>query len=138
MGILIGRLFQFAKALLASRGLQVGVGAAGLADVLNIDILRREAVKLAPTSDPEALEEAARQILRMLGMDGSDVRGPKDIKDWNYFHMNMQTGQVWWTRKYISAGGQRALIRAVTRAPSRVVGGGYRTPYRSSGGFRRG
>lgn len=132
MGILISRLFQFAKALMASRGVQIGVGAAGIADVLNIDVLRREAVRLAPTSDPEALEEAARQILRMLGIDGSDVRGPKNIADWNYFHMSMQTGQAWFTRSYISRKGQKALVRAVTRAPSRVVGGGYR-----SAGFRR-
>lgn len=137
MGLLIARLFQFAKAALSARGVQIGVGAAGIADVLNIDVLRREAVKLAPTSDPEALEEAARQILRMLGIDGSDVRGPKKIEDWNYFHMSMQTGQAWFTRSYISRHSQKALIRAVTRAPSGVVGGGYRSTSGYRGGYKR-
>lgn len=107
-------------------------GGAALGDVINIDVLRQQAVKFAPTSDAEGLEEAARMLMRLLGIDGTDVRGPKSIADWNYCHINMRTGQIWWTRKYISATGQKALIRAITRAPSRVVGGGYR-----SAGFRR-
>lgn len=130
MGILIARLWLFVRAAAANQGLRIGAGTTAI--TIGISELRQEAVRLAPTSDPEALEEAARQVLRMLGKDGTDVRGPKDIADWNYFHMNMQTGQTWFTRKYISGGGQRALIRAITRAPSRIVGGGFRAPVRGT------
>lgn len=106
----------------------------GIGDLVNIDLLRQQAVKLAPTSDPEALEEAARQLMRMLGLDGSDVLFPPGGPgNWNYFHMDMRTGRAWWTRKYISRQGQKALIRAVTRAPSGVVAGGFRP----TSGFRK-
>lgn len=132
MGPLIAALMAFVRARAGQ--LALGVGGAALSDVINIDILRQQSVKFAPTSDPEALEEAARMIMRLLGIDGSDVRGPKNIADWNYCHINMRNGQVWWTWKYISAGGQKALIRAITRAPSGVVAGGFRPT--GTGGFR--
>lgn len=128
MGPLLAALMKW----VVSRAGPIAVGT-GIADLVNIDILRQQAVKLAPTSDPEALEEAARQLMRMLGLDGSDVLFPPGgPANWNYFHMDMRNGRAWWTRKYISRGGQKALIRAVTRAPSRVVGGGSRYA-----GFRR-
>lgn len=129
MGPLLAALMKW----IVSRAGPVTVGT-GIADLVNIDILRQQAVKLAPTSDPEALEEAARQLMRMLGLDGSDVLFPPGgPANWNYFHMDMRTGRAWWTRKYISKKGQKALVRAVTRAPSRVVGGGSRP----TAGFRR-
>lgn len=134
MWILIAKLFQFARAAAASNALRVGVGTTAV--TVGINELRQEGVRLAPTSDPEALEEAARQVLRMLGKDGTDVKGPDDIKDWNYFHMDMTDGKAWFTRKYISAKGQKALIRAITSAPSRVVAGGYKTTA-SRGGMGR-
>lgn len=133
MGPLIAKLWQYVQAAAQSRGVAVGTTAVALADLVNIDVLRREAVKLAPTSDPEALEEAVRQIMRMLGLDGSDVRGPAGIQNWRYFHMNMATGQAWFTRRYNSEKSKKALIRAVTRAPSGVVAGGFRP---TGGNFR--
>lgn len=130
MGPLLAALMKW----IVSRAGPVTVGT-GIADLVNIDILRQQAVKLAPTSDPEALEEAARQLMRMLGLDGSDVLFPPGgPANWNYFHMDMRTGRAWWTRKYISKAGQKALIRAITRAPSGVVGGGFRP---TNGGFRK-
>lgn len=137
MGPLIAALMTFVRSKAGQ--LALGVGGAALGDVINIDILRQQAVKFAPTSDPEALEEAARMIMRLLGVDGSDVRGPRNIADWNYCVINMRTGQVFWTRKYISRTAVRALVRAVTRAPSGVVGGGFRPMggYVRGGNFRR-
>lgn len=124
MGPLIAALMQFVRSKAGQ--LAIAGGGTALADIINIDILRQQAVKFAPTSDAEALEEAARMIMRLLGIDGTDVRGPKSYSDWNYCHINMRTGQIWWTRNYISRGGQKALIRAITRAPSGVVAGGFR------------
>lgn len=132
-GELIAKIFAV---MVARSGVikQVGAGVGGATIIdWTIDQLRAEAVKIAPTSDPEALEEAARQLMRMLGLDGSDVLFPPGgPSGWNYFHMDMRNGRTWFTRKYISRQGQKALIRAITRAPSRVVGGGSR-----SAGFRR-
>lgn len=124
MGLLVARLFAVAKQILASKGFQLGTGAAAAADVLNIDILRREAVRLAPTSDPEALEEAARQIIRMLGLDGSNVIGPRDVARWNYFHMNMANGQAWFTSRYHSGKSVRGAQR---RGSARGFGRGQRS-----------
>lgn len=125
MGVLISRLWAFVRAAAANQGVRIGAGTTAI--TIGIGELRQEAVRVAPTSDPEALEEAARQVLRMLGKDGTDVRGPRDIRDWNYFHMNMSNGQTWFTRKYISKKGQNALMRARTAAPSRIVAGGSRS-----------
>lgn len=126
MGPLVAALLAFVKSRAGTLALGSSIG-----DIINIDVLRQQAVKLAPTSDPEALEEAARQLMRMLGLDGSDVVFPPGgPKNWNYFHMDMRKGNAWWTRDYISRKGQKALIRAITSAPSRVVAGGYKTPYR--------
>lgn len=134
MGPLIAALWQFVQ----SKAGQLVLGAGGIAigDAINIDMLRQQAVKLAPTSDPEALEEASRSVMRMLALDGSDVIFPPGgPKNWNYFHMDMRTGRSWFTRKYISAKGQRALLRSRTAAPSGVVAGGFRPTGNS--GFRR-
>lgn len=136
MGPLIAALMSFVRSKAGQ--LAIGAGGAALSDVINIDVLRREAVRIAPTSDPEALEEAARQVIRMLGIDGSDVRFPPGgPENWRYFTINLTNGQTWFHRQYRSSKSVRALLRARTAAPSRVVGGGYRsTNFRSN--FRRG
>jgi len=132
LGPLIAALWSFVRSKAGQ--LAIGAGGAAIGDVINIDVLRQTAVKLAPTSDPEALEEAARDVIRKLGLDGSDVIFPSGgPQNWNYYHMDMRTGRQWFTRKYISAKGQRALVRAVTRAPSGVVAGGFRP----TSGFRK-
>lgn len=124
--LLLARLFGFAwsriapAAAVAARaggsaaGRRVGLaitGGAVAADLLNIDELRTEAVRIAPTSDPEALEEAARQILRMTGADGSDVMWPGNGGIPKYYHMNLQNGQQWFTANYTSANTVRAAAR---------------------------
>lgn len=122
MGPLVAALMAFVRSRMGTLAVGSSIG-----DIINIDVLRQQSVKLAPTSDPEALEEAARMLMRMLGLDGSEVLFPPGgPSNWNYFHMDMRTGRAWWTRSYISKKGQKALIRAVTRAPSRVVAGGFR------------
>lgn len=118
---MIAKLLQFAKAVIASRGVRLGVGAAGIADVLNIDLLRRESVRLAPRSDPEALEQASRNIITFLGLDGTEVIGPKDVSDWNYLHIDAVKGRMWWTKRYYSAKSVAGARRAARRIPSKVI-----------------
>jgi len=136
--LLVARLFQFAYtkvgptlvaragALSGGRAGAISIGLTGgavAADLINIDELRREAVKLAPNSDPEALEEAARQVMRMVGADGSDVQFPSNGPP-KYFMMNMQNGQMWFTTRYNSSKTVRAAAR---RGAGRGFGRGQRS-----------
>jgi len=116
---LLSRLFNFAWTVIApaasvisragSRlGAARGAGPLGLAltvgavaaDLLGIDALRQEAVRVAPTSDPEALEEAARQIMRMTGADGTKTFWPKGPP--RYYVIDLQTGNQWFLSRYIN------------------------------------
>lgn len=135
MGPLIAALMAFVRSKAGQ--LAIGAGGAALSDVINIDVLRREAVRIAPTSDPEALEEAARQIIRMLGLDGSDVRFPSGGPErWRYFTINLTNGQAFIHSKYRSARSVRALVNAATRSGSRVVPAS-RPAWNNNRGWRR-
>lgn len=127
MGWLIGRIIVAARGALASRNVQLAAGGAGvaatIADVLNIDMFRREAVRVSPTSDPEALEEAARAVHWMMGLSDQEVIGPRSIENWNYFHYDPIKGRGWWTRRYYSGKSRRASFR---RGSGRGYGRGMR------------
>jgi hypothetical protein len=103
---LIGAIRQ----AILSRGGAIAAGAAGasLAEMFGIDPVRREAVRISPLSDPEALEEAARILHWMMGVADNDVIGPRDIRNWNYFHYNPRNGRAWWTRSYRSSKSMRS------------------------------
>lgn len=122
--LLLARLFTFAwtkiapAASLARAAVGAGRSRAGLglaltagavaADLLNVDELRQEAVRIAPTSDPEALEEAARQIMRMVGADGSEVLWPGNGVSPRYYVFDLSTGRQWFTGHYRSFKSVRA------------------------------
>jgi len=128
--ILLARLFGFAWTKIApaaSVASRTGAGRAGMigltigtvaADLLNIDELRQEAVRIAPASDPEALEEAARQIMRMTGADGSSVIwGPGNPR---YYHFDLTTGNAWFTERYNSQKAKRAWGKAQLQRGIRI------------------
>lgn len=121
---LIGAVFQASKSILGSRLVQIGAGA-GLG--LGIDDFRREAVRISPFSDPEALEFAARQIHWMMGVADGDIIGPRDIRNWNYFHYDPRRGRAWWTRSYRSSKSMRGARR---RGFGRGMGAGARRAVR--------
>lgn len=121
---LVAMLFQRAGVIASSRGVQIGTGLAALSDILNIDILRHEAIKLAPGSDRHALDEAARVVLRWLGGAGEEVMWPthktgplagQPIAP-NYMTIDMAKGRAWFHEKYYSAKSSRR----------RFGGGGFR------------
>lgn len=58
-----------------TRGGALGAGVA-IADVINLDMLRQEAWRLAPGSDENAIEEAARTAARALNISGDEVFWP--------------------------------------------------------------
>lgn len=124
--LLLARLFTFAWTKIAPAaslarstvgtarrgglGLALTAGAVA-ADLLNVDELRQEAVRVAPTSDPEALEEAARQIMRMVGADGSEVLWPGNGVSPRYYVFDLSTGRQWFTGQYRSYKSVRAALR---------------------------
>lgn len=135
-GVLVARLFGFAwtkiapgiTAAASRRGPILALaGSAAIAEI-TIDALRQEAVKIAPGSDPEALEEAARQVLRMVGADGTDVRFPSNGPP-NYFMMNMSNGQMWFTTRYNSA---KTVAAARRRGGARGFASGKRDMARTA------
>lgn len=126
MGWLIGQVIIRARQILTARNVAVaagGAGASAIADILNIDILREQAVKTSPTSDPEALEEAARAVHWMMGLSDSEVIGPRRIENWNYFHYDPRRGRGWWTTRYLSGKSRRSSFR-------RGAGRGFRSGLR--------
>lgn len=125
LAILIARLAQHAlmrvgSQLAAKTGGRAGAIAIGASlgamtsDIINIDVLRRDSVQLAPSSDPEALEFAARQIHFMLGLDGGDVRFPSTGQI-RVFHFDITNGNAWWTTRYYSAKSVKAARSAGAR-----------------------
>lgn len=110
---LIGAIIQAVKgragmALTGAGGLSV---AGSIAELFHIDQVRAQAVRISPLSDAEALETAARAIHWMMGVSDGDVIGPRDVKNWNYFHYNPMKGQAWWTRTYRSSKSMRSRQR---------------------------
>lgn len=116
MWLLVGRLLTYAHRLLSSRAVQtVGLGVA-ISDVVNLDMLRAEALRQAGTSDPQALDEAARTAARLLGLDGSEVLWPISRRTGQqivpkYLTIDLQKGRAWYTDTYNSSNYVRKLKR---------------------------
>lgn len=121
MGAIITAVKARAGMTLATTG---GLSVAGsVGELFHIDALRSQAVRISPLSDGEALETAARAIHWMMGVSDGDVIGPRDIKQWNYFHYNPMKGQAWWTRTYTS---KKSVRRGRSKGYGRGFGRGLR------------
>lgn len=120
IGLLIGFVVKRVAAPAAAGGIAVT-----MSDI-TLGQLRQEAFRLSPGSDPAALEEAARHVYRMLGNEGDEILWPTDRLGRpiaaKYYHMNMTTGQSWFTSEYIS----KKYVRAARRRPMRRRSGGGR------------
>lgn len=121
---LIGAVITAVKArsglaLTTAGGLSV---AGSIGELFHIDPLRAQAVRISPLSDPEALETAVRAIHWMMGVSDGDVIGPRELRNWNYFHYNPMKGQAWWTRTYSSSKSKRSSFR---RGAGRGFGRGW-------------
>lgn len=122
LGGLIGAVLNALKSKGAQRAIVAGGVGSAVADLFGIDISREQAVRISPTSDPEALEFAARAIHWMMGLTDNDVIGPRRIENWNYFHYDPRRGRGWWTRNYTSSRGRR---RSFGRGARRGWGRGW-------------
>lgn len=122
MGAVIGLVLMGLKSRALLKGSLIGAAGAALSEFFNIDLAREEAVKVSPTSDAEGLEFAARAVHWMMGLTDGNVIGPRDIKNWNYFHYNPRKGEGWWTFKYNSG---KSMGRARAKGARRGWGKGW-------------
>lgn len=123
MGRVIGQILLALKSRAFAKSAIVTGAVAALTEFFNIDLAREEAVRISPTSDPEGLEFAARAIHWMMGLTDQSVIGPRDIRDWNYFHYDPRRGRGWWTKRYMSGKTKRSAFR---RGAGRGFGRGLR------------
>lgn len=111
MGAVIGLIIQSLKSRAFLKGAAISGAVGALTEFFNIDLAREEAVRISPTSDAEGLEFAARAIHWMMGLTDQSVIGPRDIRNWNYFHYDPRKGRGWWTRSYTSRKSSRSSFR---------------------------
>lgn len=110
---------------MSSRGaVAVGTGAL-VADIVNLEWLRTESVKIAPGSDAAALEEAARIAARLLNLSGEEVLWPRR-RDGSpiapmYMVLDLNRGRAWYTSKYFSRKSVRAAGRPRLARPRGVA-----------------
>lgn len=119
---LLGDLIKRGGAVIASKPVVVGSGAAtGIAvasDILNLDFFRQQAIRLAPGSDANALEEVARLAMRLLNLDSGTVFWPRDRISGEpippmFMVLDFSRGRAWFTgrnpasrRRFYSRGGR--------------------------------
>lgn len=124
---LVGRLLLAARALAASRGVQLAAGGALVADFINLNWLEQQAIKIAPGSDRAAIVQAARNAAVLLGMAGDEVLWPVHRRGAlqgeaitpMYLTVDLTKGRAWFSTRYYSR-------KSVRRRPFRRYSGGYR------------
>lgn len=124
---LVGRLLLSARALAASRGVQLAAGGALVADFINLNWLEQQAIKIAPGSDKAAIVQAARNAASLLGLAGDEVLWPVHRRGAlqgepitpMYLVVDLTKGRAWFSTRYY-------------RRPRRRFGS-----FRRFGGYRR-
>lgn len=107
---LVGRLITAARALAASRGVQLAAGGIVAADLINLDWLRAQGIRIAPGSDRAAIEQAARTAAQLLGMAGDEVLWPVHRRGAlqgepitpMYLVVDLTKGRAWFSSRYKS------------------------------------
>lgn len=107
---LVGRLILAARALAASRGVQLAAGGIVAADLINLDWLRQQSIRIAPGSDQAVIEQAARTAAQLLGMAGDEVLWPTHRRGAlqgepitpMYLTVDLTRGRAWFSSRYYS------------------------------------
>lgn len=122
---LVAKLIGRAMLLFKSRPFVIGATGAAIGDVVNLDILRRWALEIAPGSDREALEEAARMSARMLGLEGDEILWPRQRSGEpivpHYLIIDLSRGRGWFSTRYYSKKSVRGARARALRPRVRVV-----------------
>lgn len=122
--MLVSKLISRAMLAYKTRSVALGVGVAGgaassslITDFINIDFLRKSALEIAPGSDREALEEAARLAARLLGLEGDEILWPRHRTGEpiapHYLIVDLSRGRGWFSSRYYS---KKSVRGARTRA----------------------
>lgn len=120
MHLLLAKLISKAIQAMNSRPVQVGGAVAVIGDIVNLNILRQWAYEMAPGSDAAAIEEGARMVMRMLGLEGDEVLWPSKRDGGpitpKYFVLDLTRGRAWFSTKYyskksVNAGKRRGSAR---------------------------
>lgn len=116
---LVGRLILAARALAASRGVQLAAGGIVAADLINLDWLRQQSIRIAPGSDQAAIEQAARTAAQLLGMAGDEVLWPVHRRGAlqgepitpMYLTVDLTRGRAWFSTRYYRRPRRRSFRR---------------------------
>lgn len=129
---LVGRLIIASRALAASRGVQLAAGGIVAADLINLDWLRSQAIRIAPGSDRAAIEQAARNAAQLLGMAGDEVLWPVHRRGAlqgepitpMYLVVDLTKGRAWFSTRYYRRPRRRFFNRPFRRWNNWNRGGG--------------
>lgn len=119
------------RAMMAFKAHPISTTAGGLttglaiSDFINIDFLRRAALEIAPGSDREALEEAARLAARLLGLEGDEILWPRQRSGEpivpHYLIIDLNRGRGWFSTRYYSRKSVKGARRNALRPRVRVT-----------------
>lgn len=120
---LVGRLLLAARALAASRGVQLAAGGALVADFINLNWLEQQAIKIAPGSDRAAIVQAARNAAVLLGLAGDEVLWPVHRRGAlqgepitpMYLVVDLTKGRAWFSTRYYRRPRRRFFNRGFRR-----------------------
>lgn len=129
MIMLVSKIISRALAAWSSRAVVVGsagvVGAGAITDFINMDFLRRSALEIAPGSDREALEEAARLAARLLGLEGDEILWPRQRSGApivpHYLIVDLNRGRGWFSTRYYSRKSVKGAARRARTPRTRVI-----------------
>lgn len=133
---------SFAK-VAQSRGFGYAATGLAIADVINLDFLRQEAIKLAPGSGQEGIENAARTAARLLGLNGEEVlwpthrRGPQAGEPIipRYLTIDLIQGRAWYSSRHNT---YRAIQSANRRGWNRGRNSGRRQGLQETQAYAKG
>lgn len=110
----VGKLVQVARQILGSRPFQLALGGASIADLLNLDQLRRETIRLVPGASAEQVKSIADFVARAIGLGPENTLWVKRrgvLVDPKYIVIRTQAGDLYLTDTLVSQKARRAFQR---------------------------
>lgn len=129
---LVSHLIRTGSTVIVSKIGAIGIAIGSLiADVVNLDMLRQESIKVAPGSEPAAIEWAARTAARLLNLSGNEVLWPVHGNTHakagqfiipHYMTIDLVRGRAWYSTTHFSMKSVRAARRGAGRGFRRRAG----------------
>lgn len=125
---LVSQLIRVGAAQIISKSGLFAIAIGSLvSDIVNLDFLRQESIKVAPGSEPAAIEWAARTAARLLNLSGNEVLWPVQAKGPmagrfiipHYMTIDLVRGRAWYSTTHYSFKSVRAARRQRYRGANR-------------------